>query len=199
MLDGDDHGHNHDPTAILEIVCVVFLTFPATVLAIKPAGLLSANGYYFLSALQSLPVSDLGELGMLRGHAQMVVRALRPPPPEAFDMNPSPLRFDINGTNVTAPALRGGAPPHLSRARCRPFPAQLTSRTWRASMMAFVVVLRTIGLPSPVPDAVFAAGVRPGDGSAPLDAVLFGMVWDTLLSGKANQENGEMNEKQNQK
>ena len=49
-------------------------------------------------------------------------------------------------------------------------------------MLTFVMVLRTIGLSGPIPDAVLAAGMRPSAAHTPMDAVLSGLVWDTLLS-----------------
>ena len=49
-------------------------------------------------------------------------------------------------------------------------------------MLAFVVILRTIGVPSPVPDVVLGAGLHPSNAYASVDADVSGLVWDALLS-----------------
>ena len=49
-------------------------------------------------------------------------------------------------------------------------------------MLAFGVVLRTIGVPSPVPDVVLGAGLHPSNAYASVDADVSGLVWDALLS-----------------
>ena len=71
--------------------------------------------------------------------------------------------------------------------RCRSFPETTSGgaparRAWRAFIMAFVVVLRTIGVPYPVPDVVLSTGLRPADACAPVDTDVAGLVWDALLS-----------------
>ena len=55
-------------------------------------------------------------------------------------------------------------------------------RAWRAFMLASVVVLRTIGVPSPVPDVVLGAGLHTSNAYASVDADVSGLVWDALLS-----------------
>ena len=176
-----------DEDAMYGILAALFLVLPAAVRATDPAVVLKQNGYCFLPALVTLTVHDLEQLGVLRGHAQMVMSVLRPAPPETYDVTPDAdagSKFaPPEAQNATQPAPNGGRPPYLSRPRCRPFPAQLTSRAWRAFLMTFVVVLRTIGLPTPVPDAVFIAGSRPSEAvDTLLDADMRGLVWDTLLS-----------------
>ena len=48
--------------------------------------------------------------------------------------------------------------------------------------MAFVVMLRTIGVPFPVPGVVLNAGLSPSNAHAPVDADVAGLVWGALLS-----------------
>ena len=134
----------------------------------QPQDLLLANGYCFLTALQTLSVDDLEQLGVLRGHAQMILRALRPLPPEVFDVIPQ------QGTETQQGNTTQSAPPPYqptSRARCRPFPERLTSRAWRALLLTFTVVLRTLGV-ALAADAVLRAGLRPSDPFPPVDAVV---------------------------
>ena len=71
--------------------------------------------------------------------------------------------------------------------RCRSFPDSTSGgaparRAWRAFILAFVVVLRTIGVPSPVPDVVLFAGLYPTNAHMSVDADVSGLVWDALLS-----------------
>jgi hypothetical protein len=66
----DDEGSVHG------IVAALFLVLPAVVRQTAPADLLRQNGYCFLSALETLTLDDLESLGVLRGHAAQMMRAL---------------------------------------------------------------------------------------------------------------------------
>ena len=55
-------------------------------------------------------------------------------------------------------------------------------RAWRAFLLTFVVVLRTIGVSSPVPDVSLQAGLFPSNAHAPIDVDSSALVWDALLS-----------------
>ena len=96
------------------------------------------------------------------------------------DPPPTPTR-PANTTSTDAPKPSG------RYMRCRSFPECSSGgaparRAWRAFIMAFVVVLRTIGVPFPVPDVVLTAGLSPANARAPVDADVAGLVWDALLS-----------------
>ena len=108
----------------------------------------------------------------------MIMSVLRPggdPPHTPVDSSPQ------NETLIEAPRPAGWY------VRCRSFPEATSGSAparsaWRAFMLAFVVVLRTIGLPSPVPDIVLGAGLHPSNAYASVDADVSGLVWDALLS-----------------
>ena len=141
-----------------------------------PANLLRSNGYYHLAALNTLHLNDLEDLGVLRGHARMIVTILRPggDPPST---PPSPPRNETSAE-----------PPRPGRyMRCRSFPDSTSGgaparRAWGAFILAFVVVLRTIGVPSPVPDVVLSVSLCSTNAHMFVDADVSGLVWDALLS-----------------
>ena len=171
LRDVDDPG---DESAVHGIVAALFLVLPAVVRQTAPADLLRANGYSFLAALETLTVDDLESLGVLRGHAAQMMRALRPAHSSHYDQ-PQNAQNTTAAANVTAPA-----PQH--RVRCRPFPEVLTARSWKAFVLAFVVVLQMMGYPIPVPDAVLAAALRPSEPSIALGAESSEQIWNALLS-----------------
>ena len=167
-----------DEAEVYGILAALFLVLPSAVRKLDPAAVLKANGYCFVSALGLMTLDDLEQLGMPRGHARMIMNCVhepRAPPPS------SPPPIDA-ARNTTAAA------PQSHRARCRPFPESTssgvpTARAWRAFVMTFVVVLRVIGVPIPVPDVILAAGLRPGDpATMVVPPEVSGMVWDALLS-----------------
>ena len=172
-------------SVIYGIIGSLFLLLPQTVRDNKIEDVLRKNGFCFLSSLEELTVVDLESLGVVKGHALMVLKVLRPPmTPSPMTMTPSPLqqRNVQQQRNETEGAPNNGMPPHIFRTKCRAFPSVLSRRTWRAFMLTFVMVLRSIGLSDPIPDAVLAAGLRPEATHTPMDAVSSGLVWDTLLS-----------------
>ena len=164
-----------DEDAVYGTLAALFLALPAAVRKTDPATLLRANGYCFVEALKLLTVEDLELLGVPRGHARMVMNCV-------FEARAPPPRTPPPAQNNTAAA------PPVVRARCRPFPESTasgvpTARAWRAFVLTFVVVLRVIGVPMPVPDAICVAGLRPGDPAMmEITSDVSGMVWDALLS-----------------
>ena len=79
LIDCDD-----DEDQLYGVLAALMLTLPAAVRDTKPADVLRANGYCHRSAMETLRVSDLEEMGVLRGHASMMMGLLRPggdPPP----------------------------------------------------------------------------------------------------------------------
>ena len=170
LVDADD---NED--ALYGILVALMLLLPDAVRDTSPADVLRSNGYCHQEALNTLRMNDLEEMGVLRGHARMLMNVLRP----GGDPPTTPSR--AANTTIEAPRPSG------RYMRCRSFPETTSGgaparRAWRAFIMAFVVVLRTIGVPYPVPDVVLATGLRPADAYAPVDADVAGLVWDALLS-----------------
>ena len=104
-----------------------------------PADVLQNNGYYHVAALHTLRLSDLEEMGVLRGHARMIMSVLRP----GGDPPHTPVASPRNETSIEAPRPAG------RYVRCQSFPEATSGsyparRAWRAFMLEFVVVLRTI-------------------------------------------------------
>ena len=171
LADADD-----DEAALYGILVALMLLLPDAVSSTLPADVLRNNGYCHKAALHTLRLNDLEEMGVLRGHARMLMAVLRP----GGDPPPTPTR-PANTTSTDAPKPSG------RYMRCRSFPECSSGgaparRAWRAFIMAFVVVLRTIGVPFPVPDVVLTAGLSPNNARAPVDADVAGLVWDALLS-----------------
>ena len=177
-----DTAEPDSESVIFGIVGSLFLLLPEAVRAQRYEVLLKDNGFCFLGALDAMSAADLQELGVVRGHALLLLRALRPPQVPPTPASPLQQRSAAAAANGTADDPNHGMAPHLFRAKCRAFPTVLTTRTWRAFLLTFVMVLRSIGLSDPVPDAVLAAGLRPSAPHSPMDAVLSGSVWDILLS-----------------
>jgi hypothetical protein len=167
---------------IYGIIGSLFLLLLHTLRDAKYEEFLRTNGFCFLSSLEELTAADLANRGVVRGHALMILKVLRPPLPPPLTPSPLQQRNAQQRRNETEGASENGMPPHLFRTKCRAFPSVLSRRTWRAFMLTFVMVLRSIGLSGPIPDDVLAAGLRPSAVYTPMDAVLSGLVWDTLLS-----------------
>ena len=140
--------------------------------ALPEAVVLQNNGYCHNAALHTLCLSDLKEMGVLRGHARMIMSVLRPGGGLPHTTVASSPR---NETSIETPRPAG------RYVRCRSF-REATSgsaparRAWRAFMLACVVVLRTIGLPPPVPDIALGVGLRPSNAHASVDADVSGLV-----------------------
>ena len=176
LVDADD-----DQDALYGILVTLMLLLPDAVRDTSCADVLQSNGYCHKEALNTLRLHDLEEVGVLRGHARMRMSVLRP----GGDPPMTPPRIQLSNTTIEAPRPMG------RYMRCRSFPETTSGgsparRAWHAFITAFVVVLRTIGVPYPVPacvpDVVLSAGLRPADARAPVDADVAGLVWDALLS-----------------
>ena len=128
-----------DEAAVYGILAATILVLPVAVREKDPALVLKENGYAYVSALLTLRVDDLELLGFDRGHAAMIMSVLRLPGPEIYTVRASPSETIVTNTTMrAAPAPQSG---HGNRQRCRPFPAVLTSRAWRAFLLTFVAVL----------------------------------------------------------
>ena len=165
-----------DEDALYGILVALMLLLPDAVRDTFPADVLRQNGYCHKAALHTLRLNDLEEMGVLRGHARMLMAVLRP-----GGDPPSTPTHPANTTSVPIPM------PSHRYMRCRSFPDCASGgvparRAWRAFIMAFVVVLRTTGVPFPVPDVVLSAGLAPSNAHVPVDADVAGLVWDALLS-----------------
>jgi hypothetical protein len=172
LVDADD-----SVDVLYGVLCALMLALPEAVRETFPADVLQNNGYCHIAALHTLRLSDLEEMGVLRGHARMIMSVLRP----GGDPPHTPVASPRNETSIEAPRPAG------RYVRCRSFPVATsgsapTRRAWRAFMLAFVVTLRTIGVPSPVPDVTLGAGLHPSNAYASVDADVSGLVWDALLS-----------------
>ena len=177
LVDADD-----SVDVLYGVLCALVMVLPEAVRETLPADVLQNNGYCHIAALHTLRLNtlclcDLEEMGVLRGHARMIMSVLRPggDPP----VTPSSSPRNETSTDTPKPAGR--------YVRCRSFPVTTSGsapvrRAWRAFMLAFVVVLRTIGVPSPVPDVVLGAGLHPSNAYASVDADVSSLVWDALLS-----------------
>ena len=75
---------------IYGIIGSLFLLLPQTIRDNKYENVLRKNGFCFLSSLEELSAMDLESLGMVKGHALMVLKVLRPPLPPP--LTPSPLQ-----------------------------------------------------------------------------------------------------------
>ena len=154
------------------------LTLPEAVRETLPADLLQTNGYFHIAALHTVRLIDLEEMGVLRGHARMIMSVLRP----GGDPPVTPSASPRNETSTDAPK------PAARYVRCRSFLVTTSGsaparRAWRAFMLAFGVVLRTIGVPSPVPILCSVPVFTPRmHNYASVDADVSGLVWDALLS-----------------
>ena len=79
LADADD-----DEAALYGILVALMLLLPDAVRDTLPADVLRNNGYCHKAALHTLRLNDLEEMGVLRGHARMLMAVLRPggdPPP----------------------------------------------------------------------------------------------------------------------
>ena len=85
LVDADD-----DVDVLYGVLAALMLLLPEAVRDTLPADLLRNNGYCHLDALNTLRLSDLEEMGVLRGHARMIMTILRPggDPP----LTPPPLQ-----------------------------------------------------------------------------------------------------------
>ena len=66
--------------ALYGILTALMLVLPDPVVATNPADVLRANGHCFKNALLTLRLSDVEEMGVLRGHARMVMWIIRSNP-----------------------------------------------------------------------------------------------------------------------
>ena len=160
-----------DEDQLYGVLAALMLTLPAAVRDTKPADVLRANGYCHRSAMETLRVSDLEEMGVLRGHASMMMGLLRP----GGDPPPTPKPAARNETSSEPVRMNG------RYMRCRAFPDVVSGgtparRPWKAFIMAFTVVLRAIGVPLPVPDVVLDVALTPMRAYEPVDPDASGMV-----------------------
>ena len=73
LVDADD-----DEDALYGILVALMLLLPDAVRDTSPADVLRSNGYCHKEALNTLRLNDLEEMGVLRGHARMMMNVLRP-------------------------------------------------------------------------------------------------------------------------
>ena len=73
LVDADD-----DVDVLYGVLAALMLLLPEAVRDTLPADLLRSNGYFHLAALNTLCLNDLEDLGVLRGHARMIMTILRP-------------------------------------------------------------------------------------------------------------------------
>ena len=72
LVDADD-----DEDALYGILVALMLLLPDAVRDTSPADVLQSNGYCHKDALNTLRMNDLEEMGVLRGHARMMMNVLR--------------------------------------------------------------------------------------------------------------------------
>ena len=60
------------------VLSALMLSLPEAVRETFPADMLQNNGYCHIAALHTVRLVDLEEMGILRGHARMIMSVLRP-------------------------------------------------------------------------------------------------------------------------
>ena len=103
-------------SVIFGIVGSLFLLLPEPIRVQRYEVLLKDNGFCFLGALETMSAGDLPELGVVRGHALLVLRALRPPQTPQTPASPLQKRSAAAAANGTADDPNHGMPPHIFRA-----------------------------------------------------------------------------------
>ena len=106
LADADD-----DEDVLHGILVSLMLLLPDAVRNTLPADVLRNHGYCHKAALCTLRLTDLEEMGVLRGHARILMSVLRP----GGDPPPTPTR-PANTTSIDAPRPSG------RYMRCRSFP-----------------------------------------------------------------------------
>ena len=69
---------NDSVDVLYGVLCALMLALPEAVRETFPADVLQNNGYCHIAALHTLRLSDLEEMGVLCGHARMIMSVLRP-------------------------------------------------------------------------------------------------------------------------